>query len=436
MIPFLELAKGLSTRNFNICLCSTRVNLDSFKLSIEKDYSSIQLVELDIPSTPELPPEMHTTKNLPPDRLLALTTAFQMSSSSFSDIMNSVKPDLLIYDLYQPWASKLASSKNIPSVFFSVSGATSYAYYHHVYTMGTGSPFPHEAIHLPDHKWIEMVKFITPYIKDADAEDFAFGIFTLSSDIVLTSGSREVEHKYIDYLSVLSKKRIVSTGPLIAHATDDDDDDKEHSEVMTWLSGKKRGSTIYISFGSENYLSDEQIGEIAKGLQLSNANFVWVIRSPLGEMTMADVEEKLPVQFLETVKERGLIIPGWAPQGKILGHPSIGGFVSHCGWNGAMQSMYFGVPVIAMPMQFDQPLIARQVVEAGTGVEVERGKNGIFLGEELAKAINKVTLEESCLRDRAKTLSQRIKENSETETNDAAEQLLKICLKHKKQQVY
>ncbi|GFP85799.1 beta-d-glucosyl crocetin beta-1 6-glucosyltransferase [Phtheirospermum japonicum] len=150
---------------------------------------------------------------------------------------------------------------------------------------------------------------------------------------------------------------------------------------------------MYISFGSECFLSDEHIGEIAKGLQLSNANFIWVIRSSLGETTMTTVEEKLPVGFLEKVKERGLIIPGWTPQGKILGHPSIGGFVSHCGWNSFMENMDFGVSIIAMPMQFEQPLTTGLVVEAGVGVEVEKGKNGIiFFGEELGKAINNVTL--------------------------------------------
>ncbi|KAK4477898.1 hypothetical protein RD792_017163 [Penstemon davidsonii] len=62
------------------------------------------------------------------------------------------------------------------------------------------------------------------------------------------------------------------------------------------------------------------------------------------------------------------------PQTKILGHLSIGGFVSHCGWSSTTESMYFGVQVIGMPMKSEQPLNARLKVEVGVGVEVVREK--------------------------------------------------------------
>ncbi|GFP81920.1 beta-d-glucosyl crocetin beta-1 6-glucosyltransferase [Phtheirospermum japonicum] len=438
--PFLELAKRLSTRNFNIYLCSTPINLDSIKPSIEKDYSSIKLVELHVPSTPspELPPEMHTTKNLPSNLKPTLIKAFQMSSPNFSDILDSVKPDLLVYDMYQPWAPKLASSKGIPSVYFSTSGATLFSFFHHMYTMGLSSPFPYEAIYLLDHEKINLNKYnVTPLIKDA-GEGFACGNFDLSTNIVLVNGSRQVEDKYIDYLSVLSKKRIVSTGPLIAHANnnnyDDDYDADDHyddNEIMKWLSEKNKCSTVYISFGSEYFLSREQIAEIAKGILLSKVNFLWIIRFPNGEKT-ARVEEALPKGFLEAVKERGRVTEKWAPQTKILAHPSIGGFVSHCGWSSIMESMYFAVPVIGMPMKSDQPVNARLVVEDGVGVEVEKDKNGNYSGDEVAKAINKVMAETESyegMRDRVKRLSQKIKENEENEVNETAEQLLRICVK-------
>ncbi|KAK6138542.1 hypothetical protein DH2020_027709 [Rehmannia glutinosa] len=430
IFPFLELAKRLSTRNFTIYLCSTPINLDSIKTSIDqKEYSSfdVKLVELHVPSLPQLPPEMHTTKNLPSNLLPTLLQAFQISTSSFSDILDSVKPDLLIYDLFQPWAPKIASSKGIPRVYFCTSGATPCSFYHHSYTVGTGSPFPYQAIYLRDHEKVNLRNLIAPYIKDAD-DDFAFGNFRLSSDIVLVKSCRDVEGKYIDYLSVLSKKRIVSTGPLVV---DVNCDDKESWEMMEWLNGKKQCSTVYISFGSECFLSKEQIAEIAKGLKLSKANFLWVLRFPIGEKT--SLEEELPAGFLETVKNRGIVISRWAPQNKILAHPSIGGFVSHCGWSSITESMYFGVPIIAMPMKFEQPINARLVVEAGVAVEVEKDVNGRFVGEDVAKAINKVTVEkEFCevLRDRAKRLSEKIKENAEQEMNETAEQLLRICLKN------
>ncbi|THF99530.1 hypothetical protein TEA_002982 [Camellia sinensis var. sinensis] len=50
-----------------------------------------------------------------------------------------------------------------------------------------------------------------------------------------------------------------------------------------------------------------------------------------------------------------MVVGEWAPQLEILGHPSTGGFVSHCGWNSCMESLSMGVPILAWPMHSDQP---------------------------------------------------------------------------------
>ncbi|KAL3834995.1 hypothetical protein ACJIZ3_009731 [Penstemon smallii] len=286
IFPFLELAKLLSKRNFNIYFCSTAVNLDSIRKSIEKDTTSdidsnsIKLVQLHIPETPQLPPQLHTTKNLPSNLLQVLLQAFQNSSSSFSDIMNCLKPDMLIYDFFQPWAPKLALSQGIPSVYFATSGATPFSFFHHLFANGTSSTFPYQAIYLLDYEK-EIRARILANIKDAD-KNFAFGNFEMSSDIVLVKSCRGVEGKYIDYLSILCKKQIVPTGPLVNDNEEEEEEDI-HSDIMEWLRGKDEHSTVYISFGSEYFLSETQIEQVAKGLELCNANFVWVIRFPLGE---------------------------------------------------------------------------------------------------------------------------------------------------------
>ncbi|PIN03969.1 UDP-glucuronosyl and UDP-glucosyl transferase [Handroanthus impetiginosus] len=373
IFPFLKLAKSLSRRNFIVYLCSTSINLDSIKNSKKKDSSyddiSIKLVELHIPSL-----------------------AFQMSSSSFLDILSSVTPNLLIYDMFQLWAPKIASLKGIPSVCFATSGAAPFSFYHHVYTIGNGSTFPYPAIYLLDHERVNFRDRLIPYIKDAD-DDFAFGDLTMSCEIVLMKSFKQVEEKYIDYLSVLCKKRVVPSGPLIADS--DDYDHEEFSKIMKWLSGKSRQySTVYVSFSSEYFLSKKQIVEIAKPLELSRVNFIWV--------------------FLERVKRRGFIGLGWAPQKKILAHSSVGGFVSHYGWSSIMEGMYFGVPIMAMSMKSEQPINAWLVVEASVRVGVQREGGGLYVTEKIAKGINQ--------------------EKKEQETNEAAMELLKICMKNKLQE--
>ncbi|KAK4405618.1 UDP-glucosyltransferase 29, partial [Sesamum angolense] len=223
--------------------------------------ASIDLIELQVPSLPELPSQFHTTKNLPPNLLPILLQVFQMSSSSFSEILNALKPDLLIYDFFQPWAAKLALSQGIPSVYFATSGAAPFSFFYHLYTYGTTTTFPYQELYLLDHEKVDLRAPVEPKVEDAD-EDFAFGNFKLSSDIVLVKSLRGVEGKYIDYLSALCQKKVVPTGPIVQEPNDKDEG---CSEILQWLSKKERYSTVFVCFGSEHFLSKEQILEIAKG---------------------------------------------------------------------------------------------------------------------------------------------------------------------------
>ncbi|PIN04031.1 UDP-glucuronosyl and UDP-glucosyl transferase [Handroanthus impetiginosus] len=431
VLPFLELSKRLSKRNFYIYFCSSSVNLDSIKNNVQKDLSSdasIDLIELHVPSLPQLPPKFHTTKNLPQNLFPILLKAFQMSTSSFSEILNNLKPDLLVYDFFQPWAPKLASSQGIPSIYFATSGAAAFSFYYHMYTYGSTAAFPYQEIYLLDHEKVDVRAPIEPMVKEAE-EDFAFGNFRLSSGIVLIKSLNGIGGKYIEYLSVLSQKKVVPTGPLLQEFNENDDENDEKSlEILQWLSKRDPFSTVFVCFGSETFLSNEQILEIAKGLELCETNFIWVVK-----FSTVCIEEALLEGFLGRVKERGLVLKEWAPQAKILSHSSIGGFVSHCGWSSIMESIYYGVPIIALPMKFDQPINARLVVDIGAGMEVERGENGQFCGEEVAKAINMVLMGKNGedLRLRVRNLREKMKKEEEERVSEVVEELSLLCNKSK-----
>lgn len=232
----------------------------------------------------------------------------------------------------------------------------------------------------------------------------------------------------MDYFSLLNKKKAVSVGPLIRDSSHDD----ESSDITEWLDEKNPCSTVFVSFGSEYFLSKDEITEIAYGLELSGVNFLWVLRFPKGEEITSAVEEAIfPEDFLEKVRERGRIVKGWAPQAQILGHPSVGGFVSHCGWSSVMESINCGVPIIAMPMQLDQPLNARLMVEIGVGVEIARGDNGKIERDEVAKVVREVAGGEigEDLRKKTRELAQKMMLNGEEETDGAIEELLQLCAK-------
>ncbi|KAL6977150.1 beta-D-glucosyl crocetin beta-1,6-glucosyltransferase [Sarracenia purpurea var. burkii] len=199
---------------------------------------------------------------------------------------------------------------------------------------------------------------------------------------------------------------------------------------MQFLQKKDESSVVFVSFGSEYFLSNEEREEIAYGLELSKVSFIWVVRFPVGKEIKA--EEALPDGFIDRVGEGGMVVEGWAPQARILGHSSTGGFVSHCGWGSVLESIKFCVPIIAMPMQIDQPLNARVVEEVGAGLEAKRDKiTGRLDREEIARIVRMIMVEEKGMevRRRVKELSEKMER--EEETDGVVEELVQLCGKWK-----
>lgn len=118
----------------------------------------------------------------------------------------------------------------------------------------------------------------------------------ISCKMTLINSFRELEGKYIDYLPILTEKKFIPTGPLVQGTSTVDIGDKD-SEILQWLGAKDEFSTVFVSVGSESFLSKEEREEMAHGLELSGVNFIWIVRFPAGERI--EVGEALPVEFLE-----------------------------------------------------------------------------------------------------------------------------------------
>ncbi|WMV11547.1 hypothetical protein MTR67_004932 [Solanum verrucosum] len=159
------------------------------------------------------------------------------------------------------------------------------------------------------------------------------------------------------------------------------------SECLTWLDEQPRGSVLYISYGSGGTLSHEQLIEVAKGLEMSEQRFLWVVRCPIQDST--NPLEFLPKGFLEKTKGFGLVVPNWAPQTRILSHESTGGFLTHCGWNSTLESVVHGVPLIAWPLYAEQKMNAVMLsedVKVALRPKVNE-ENGIVGRLEIAKVV-------------------------------------------------
>ncbi|XP_074292691.1 zeatin O-glucosyltransferase-like [Silene latifolia] len=169
---------------------------------------------------------------------------------------------------------------------------------------------------------------------------------------------------------------------------------KRH-RCLKWLDEQNKGSVIFISFGSSTSLTEEQIEELATGLERSGQKFIWVLRNADkadGFSSGKDKNPVLPEGYEERVKDRGMVVREWAPQLDILAHQSIGGFMSHCGWNSSIESISMGVPIAAWPMHSEQPRNAVLITEVlGIGVLVREW-------EDRGKLVSSVTIESTVKR--------------------------------------
>ncbi|XXG48959.1 hypothetical protein AAC387_Pa02g3272 [Persea americana] len=201
---------------------------------------------------------------------------------------------------------------------------------------------------------------------------------------------------------------VYPVGPLLA--LDNKSQDLETSQLMEWLDLQPHSSVIFLCFGSRGAFSAPQLKEMALGLERSGHRFLWSLQCR--SSTDPDLEEILPDGFLERTKGQGLVFQSWAPQVAILGHVAVGGFVSHCGWNSTLESIWFGVPILAWPLYAEQKLNAFQLVKdygLAVGLSMDYEKDGWVSAEEVEKGVRSLMGESDegqKVRERAKDMAE------------------------------
>jgi hypothetical protein len=199
----------------------------------------------------------------------------------------------------------------------------------------------------------------------------------------LLPSTYELESEAIDVLKAEFPFPVYAIGPSIPYfelggnfgnfslASDDSDLD-----YFQWLDCQPRNSVLYISMGSFLSVSSAQMDELAAGLQDSGVRFLWVAR---GESC----------RVKEICGDMGFVVP-WCEQLRVLSHSSIGGFLTHCGWNSTQEGVYCGVPFLTFPICYDQPLNSKLIVEdwkIGWRVKQEVGADNVVTREEIARLV-------------------------------------------------
>ncbi|CDP09584.1 unnamed protein product [Coffea canephora] len=171
---------------------------------------------------------------------------------------------------------------------------------------------------------------------------------------------------------------------------------------MKWLDDQPPSSVVFLCFGSMGSFEPDQLAEMALALEWSGYRVLW---------SHSNISEMLPQGFLERVQNRGLV-SSWAPQMEVLAHEAVGGFVSHCGWNSILESLWHGVPVATWPVYAEQQINAFELVrelelamDLKMDCRMENAKN-LVVAEEIEKAIR-------CLMDTENPTRKRVLEMKE-----------------------
>uniref|UniRef100_A0A0E0L4B2 Glycosyltransferase n=1 Tax=Oryza punctata TaxID=4537 RepID=A0A0E0L4B2_ORYPU len=123
---------------------------------------------------------------------------------------------------------------------------------------------------------------------------------------------------------------------------------------ISWLDSKPNRSVVYICFGTFAPVSEEQLDELALGLEASGKPYLWAVRAD-GWAPPAGWEDR--------VGNRGLLVRDWVPQTAILAHPATAAFLTHCGWNSLLEGVTAGVPLLTWPLIFEQFITERLVMD-------------------------------------------------------------------------
>ncbi|XP_056164642.1 7-deoxyloganetin glucosyltransferase-like isoform X2 [Syzygium oleosum] len=380
----LKLAKLLHHKGFHISFVNTEFNHRRLARARGLEFVNGTLSDFQFLTIPDgLPPsDADAIQDIP---MLCNSTRNYMIGP-FSDLVSSLSSNpsvppvtCIVSDGFMTFTTSPAASKfGIPLVhLFTVAGCALMAV-KHLRALGENglAPLTDESQLMNGYgntpiDWIPRMKNMRlrdmPFVFQITGSDDTFFTFLANISNKIGDAMATIVHTFRalepDVLHALSSMipRVYTVGPLhlmidrIAREKSFTSKHiecnllEEHNECLEWLDSKEPKSVIYVNFGSIAFLTHQQLVEFAMGLANSYHCFLWVLRPDIVNGDKAI----LPGEFVEETRERGFL-SGWCPQERVLNHPSIGGFLTHCGWNSTIKSLSAGIPMLCWPCFGDQ----------------------------------------------------------------------------------
>ncbi|CAN6214792.1 unnamed protein product [Urochloa humidicola] len=387
-LPLLHLASALAAHHgdgsaadspLRVTVVTTPGNLAFARRRLP---ARVALVALPFPAHPDLLPGVESTDALPSHSLFpAFLRATALLREPFAAYLASLPspPLALVSDFFLGFTQRVADDAGVRRVTFHGMSAFSLAL---CFSLATARPHPIEdggaaAFRVPGfpegftiaedevpHAVAQaadlddpVTRFLLDEVRDWDYRSWG----------VLVNSFDALDGDYVALLEsfYLPGARAWLVGPLFLLAAAGHDGDEDPEGCLPWLderaTAEGHGPVVYVSFGTQVHVSAAQLDELAHGLVGSGQAFLWAVRSS----SESDSSWSPPVD----TSANGKIIRGWVPQRRVLAHPAVGGFVSHCGWNSVLESLAAGRPVLAWPVMAEQAANAKHVADVlGAGV--------------------------------------------------------------------
>ncbi|CAH9062953.1 unnamed protein product, partial [Cuscuta epithymum] len=210
------------------------------------------------------------------------------------DLARSADPPVtcLIADTFFTWTSVIAGKYDLVNVSFWTEPALVLCLYYHLDLLHKNGHFAaaqHQERNCKGKDMIEYipgVKAIEPrdlmsYLQSTDTSTVMHRIISKAfadvkkADIIICNTVQELEPDAVGALS--AAQPTYSIGPVFP-TTPITTSLLFQSDCSHWLDSKPPASVLYVSFGSYAHTSEADILEIAHGLILSGAHFLWVLR--------------------------------------------------------------------------------------------------------------------------------------------------------------
>ncbi|XP_057844463.2 scopoletin glucosyltransferase-like [Cryptomeria japonica] len=423
-IPLLDFAKQLASHGLLVSCVTTAANLPRLHHQMKDAISSgldIRIVVLPTPAIEGLPEGMESFDQVPTEQcklIFDLALALEYPFDRWLEKEGQEErgaPVCIIHDMLLGWSMGVSERDSIPRVFFDTYGAFGLSLLISAWLSASQSVLKKEGETLVLSLDLPAPVRLEKHEIDAGLfEPFMMEVIGRLQSLnqgsgILANTFEELEDDYLQHLRNLTGKMVWSIGPVLPPncfggpvkvSSRGKMADISEEDLVQFLDSQSSCSVVYISFGSQTFLSKEQSKALASGLEASGQPFVWAIKvspkmNPSASDTPIDLARRyLPERFLERTKNRGLVIWGWVPQLVILSHPSVGAFMSHCGWNSMLESVTLGVPLITWPMYADQHFNSKLAVELGIGVQFCEHRTGIPDMHRVKEALNLVFVDD------------------------------------------